>query len=81
MAREYDAILMDMQMPIMDGLIATQKIRNIEYQLGLSRLPIIALTANALDRDRDACMASGMDCFLTKPIRPELLTATLAQYS
>ncbi|WP_051534670.1 ATP-binding protein [Deefgea rivuli] len=77
----FDVILMDMQMPIMDGLIATQKIRSIESQLGLSRLPIIALTANALDRDRDACMAAGMDCFLTKPIRPEILTATLALYS
>lgn len=77
----FDLILMDMQMPIMDGLIATQKIRQIESQLGLPRLPIIALTANALDRDRDACMAAGMDCFLTKPIRPDILAATLARYA
>jgi signal transduction histidine kinase/ActR/RegA family two-component response regulator len=77
----FDLILMDMQMPVMDGLIATQEIRNIELQLGLPRLPIIALTANALDRDRDACMAAGMDCFLTKPIRPEVLSATLLRYA
>jgi signal transduction histidine kinase/CheY-like chemotaxis protein len=78
---QFDLVLMDMQMPVMDGLIATEKIRQMESQLGGVRLPIIALTANALDRDREACMAAGMDCFLTKPIRPELLAETIRIFS
>ncbi|MGL6041243.1 MAG: response regulator, partial [Deefgea sp.] len=78
---QFDLVLMDMQMPVMDGLIATEKIRQLESQTGSARLPIIALTANALDRDREACMAAGMDCFLTKPIRPDLLAETIAAYS
>ncbi|MGL4517475.1 MAG: response regulator [Shewanella sp.] len=77
----FDLVLMDMQMPVMDGLIATERIRLMESKLGTSRLPIIALTANALERDREACMAAGMDCFLTKPIRSELLAETIGLYS
>ncbi len=77
----FDLVLMDMQMPIMDGLLATEKIRLLESQHGMARLPIIALTANALDRDREACMTAGMDCFLTKPIRADLLAETIAIYS
>lgn len=77
----FDLVLMDMQMPVMDGLVATEKIRELELSSARPHLPIIALTANALDRDREACMNAGMDCFLTKPIRPELLAETIAMYS
>lgn len=69
---KFDLILMDMQMPIMDGLEATRLIR----QQG-SKIPIIALTANALEADRKACFQVGMNGFMTKPIRPEQLHAAI----
>lgn len=68
-----DLILMDMSMPEMDGLEATQNIRNIETNVGLHRTPIIALTANAMKGDRQRCIDAGMDDYLSKPIRKELL--------
>jgi CheY-like chemotaxis protein/HPt (histidine-containing phosphotransfer) domain-containing protein len=63
----YDAILMDCQMPVMDGLTACRTIREKEKSGGLSRIPIIALTANALDGDLQACLESGMDQSVGKP--------------
>ena len=75
----YDLILMDMRMPNMDGLEATRKIR----AMGGSRadnLPIIALTANAFDDDRNACFDSGMNDFMTKPVSAEELTAMVTQW-
>ncbi len=63
----FDLVLMDVQMPIMDGYAATQKIREREAQLGLARLPIIALTANAFDEDAAYALAVGMDAHLAKP--------------
>jgi signal transduction histidine kinase/ActR/RegA family two-component response regulator len=66
-AEPYDIILMDVQMPEMDGIRATQTIRSRELSLGLPRKPILALTANALADDKANCLAAGMDDYLTKP--------------
>jgi signal transduction histidine kinase/CheY-like chemotaxis protein/HPt (histidine-containing phosphotransfer) domain-containing protein len=80
MRESFDAVLMDCQMPEMDGLEATRMIRNLESQLKPSRhVPIIALTANAIKGDRELCLAAGMDGYVTKPIAAEeVLTAILA---
>jgi len=73
---EFDAVLMDIQMPEMDGLDATREIRRIE-SAGSSHIPIIALTAHALKRDQERCLAAGMDRHLSKPIRMDLLLGVL----
>ena len=74
----YDLVLMDLHMPGSDGIAATRRIRALEDERGLRRTPIVALTANAFDEDRDACRDAGMDGFLTKPLDRERLAATLA---
>jgi len=74
----YDRVLMDLNMPDMDGLEATRRIRTIEAEDGSLRTPILALTANASDEDREACLAAGMDGFLVKPLDRERLAAALA---
>ncbi|MGR3617281.1 MAG: response regulator [Paracoccaceae bacterium] len=76
-----DIVLMDMAMPVMDGLEATQKIRAYEAQHQLRACPIIALTANARSEDRDRCINVGMDDFLTKPIRKAELFAALRKWA
>ncbi|MFG0306050.1 MAG: response regulator [Phycisphaerales bacterium JB040] len=76
----FDAVLMDCEMPVMDGLTATGRIRSLERETGRSRTPIIALTANAVQGDRDRCLSAGMDDYLTKPIDPELLLRTLGSH-
>jgi CheY-like chemotaxis protein len=76
-AGSWDAILMDCQLPGLDGLEATRRIR---VQRAGRPLPIIALTANASARDRADCLAAGMDDFLTKPLRVELLAAALQKW-
>jgi two-component system, sensor histidine kinase and response regulator len=76
----FDVILMDCQMPVMDGFTATQRIRDMERLSGLKRLPIIALTANVMNEDRVRCAAAGMDAHLGKPIEPSQLAETLGRY-
>ena len=73
----FDLILMDLQMPIMDGLTATSMIREEERASARPRVPIVALTANALKDDRDACVAAGMDDYLTKPVSRDRIAAGL----
>jgi len=74
-----DLILMDMQMPIMDGIEATLKIRELEASSG-EYVPIIALTAGAMKEEREKCLEAGMDDFLTKPIEPEKLSKAFSQF-
>jgi CheY-like chemotaxis protein len=69
---KYDLILMDIQMPIMDGITATKKIREIEAST-LTHVPIIAITANALSGDKEICLAAGMNDYISKPFQIELL--------
>lgn len=73
----YDAVLMDVQMPVMDGLTATREIRK---QSPAATLPIIAMTANAMDTDRQACLAAGMDAHVAKPFAIDDVVATLLRY-
>jgi PAS domain S-box-containing protein len=73
----YDLVLMDMQMPGVDGLEAARRIRAAEARRGDPRTPIIALTANAFAEDRESCLAAGMDGFLVKPLDRERLAAAL----
>jgi two-component system sensor histidine kinase/response regulator len=75
--RHFDIVLMDLQMPVMDGITATRKIREWETT---GHVPIVALTANAMTGDRELCEAAGMDGYLTKPIEVERLRNVLTKY-
>jgi CheY-like chemotaxis protein len=75
--KDYDMVLMDMQMPVMDGVTATREIRK---QAKWSALPIIAMTANAMASDRDRCIDAGMNDYLVKPIDPDQLWITLRRW-
>lgn len=77
---QFDLVLMDMQMPEMSGLEATAQIRRNEERTG-RHIPIVALTANTSNEDRDACLRSGMDDVMAKPISIPRLRAMLAQYA
>ena len=76
----FDLILMDCQMPEMDGFQATRLIRQRERNYELPPVPIVALTANALRGDRDKCLAAGMDDYISKPFAPEALRATVEKW-
>lgn len=77
--QNYDLILMDCQMPVLDGFEATRRIRELEM-LSSSHIPIIALTAQAIDGDREKCLDSGMDDYITKPITPVRLATVLSRW-
>ncbi len=73
----YDLILMDMQMPVMDGLEATRRIRELANG---KEIPILAMTANAFADDREKCLAAGMNDFVSKPVNPEVFFSTLLKW-
>jgi two-component system, sensor histidine kinase and response regulator len=79
--RDFDLILMDVQMPEMNGLQATTQIR-LEEAIG-AHVPIIAMTASAMSEERDRCLAAGMDDFISKPVSykgiEQMITATFSQ--
>ncbi len=73
---EFDTILMDIQMPVMDGHEATRQIR----QHGFTDVPIIAMTANAMKGDRELCLEAGMDDYITKPVRRDIVFQILDKW-
>jgi CheY-like chemotaxis protein len=74
--QDFDLILLDVQMPIMDGFETTAQLRQIETRTG-RRIPIVALTAHAMRGDEERCLEAGMDGYVSKPVRPQELYAAL----
>jgi PAS domain S-box-containing protein len=75
-----DLVLMDIQMPVMDGFEATRHLRALERERALARTPVIALTANAMSEERDLCLAAGMDDFIAKPLTRQGLRDVVARW-
>ncbi len=73
---DFDAILMDIQMPEMDGLTATRELR----QAGFADVPIIAMTANAMKGDKEICLEAGMTDYISKPIKREIVYSVLEKW-
>jgi CheY-like chemotaxis protein/HPt (histidine-containing phosphotransfer) domain-containing protein len=78
--RAYAMVLMDCQMPVLDGYSATRRLREIESEQGKPRMPVIAMTAHAMSGDRERCLQAGMDDYLSKPLDRQLLEQTLARW-
>jgi len=76
----YDVIIMDCQMPEMDGFETVEHIRRLEKERGLGRIPVIAMTAHAMTGDRERCLAAGMDDYVSKPVNPNKLTEVLNRW-
>ena len=77
---EYDLVLMDCQMPEMDGFEATTKVRAVDSNVKNRKIPIIALTANAMKGDKEKCIQAGMDDYLSKPLRKDELVKVLSKW-
>ncbi len=79
-ADKFDLVMMDMEMPVMDGCMATHVLRDWERDEGIPRVPVVALTANAFAEDRVRCLDAGMDDYLSKPVKADQLVAVLSQW-
>jgi CheY-like chemotaxis protein len=77
---QFDLIFMDCVMPRMDGFEATRRLRRWEDDHHRARVPVVALTASAMEEDEERCRAAGMDAFVAKPVNLEMLRAVLEQY-
>ncbi len=80
MAHDFNLVLMDCQMPVMDGYAATQALREMEEENNSKRLPVIAMTANAMEGDKEKCLEVGMDDYVSKPVNQAALKETLAKW-
>lgn len=78
--KKFDLVLMDLQMPVMDGIAATQAMRAYEAQSARARTPIVAMTAQTASGDRDMCLAAGMDDYLPKPVVTSALERVLREH-
>jgi CheY-like chemotaxis protein len=76
----FDVILMDCLMPRVDGFEATRRLRRWEQEQNRSPIPVVALTASAMEEDEERCREAGMDSFVAKPVNLEMLRAVLEQY-
>jgi len=79
-ASDFDLVLMDVHMPVLDGFGATARIRQMERSRG-THTPLIALTANAMSGDRERCLSAGMDGYISKPVSRDELLDTIAQFA